>query len=96
MANGDDVPPLNGVDDSVDTLFTDRTLTRRYLDEFPSALSSVTVETGTAFPSTPADGKLFLRTDESKLYIFFSSTWFQIAVLDASSNLKIGGRYLKE
>ncbi len=93
---GEEVPAINGLDGDIDSKFTDRTLTRRYLDEFPSALSSVTVETGTAFPSTPADGKLFLRTDESKLYIFFSSTWFQIAVLDASSNLKIGGRYLKE
>ncbi len=96
MANGDEVPGIEGINDSVDSVFTDNTLRRRYLDEFPSALSSVTVETGTSFPSTPADGKLFLRTDESKLYIFFSSTWFQIAVLDASSNLKIGGRYLKE
>ena len=53
MANGDEVPPLDGVDEGVDTIFTDNALRRRYLDEFPSALTASPVPTGTAFPDAP-------------------------------------------
>ncbi len=94
----DGVPGIEDEREEMETLFTDSTLRRRYLDEYPDALAArtITISSGTSFPASPSDGQLFLRTDEAKFYCFLGSDWRQILMLDTSSNAKIAGRYLKE
>jgi len=38
-------------------------------------VKNLSVDTGTAFPSSPNTGELFFRTDQGKLYVYTSSTW---------------------
>lgn len=94
----DGIPGIENDKEEIETIFTDNALRRRYLDEYPDALAArtITINSGTSFPSSPSDGQLFLRTDQGKFYLFLGSDWRQILMLDTSGNAKITGRYLKE
>ncbi len=89
------VEPALGIDEIDDTLF-DRFLKRIYLLDVPTALRGGIVPNGTGFPAAPTLYQLFYRTDEGKMYFWNGSNWLQLGLLDSSSNLIIGGRYLKE
>ena len=93
MTNGDDVT-MPGIEPMPSTFF-DRQLTRNYLDSVPRTVTSGIIPSGSSFPSSPAAGALFFRTDTSKLYLFDGTSWLEIPITDSSGNMKISGRYLK-
>ena len=86
------LPPLMGVP----SFFFDRILSRSYLLDVPTALTGGILPNGTSFPSAPTLYQLFYRSDEDKVYFWNGANWLRLSMLDSSSNLKIGGRYLKE
>ena len=99
MTNGDDgddirqpVPAIEPVENT----FFDRNLRRIYLSDVPTALTGGIIPNATSFPASPTLYQLFYRTDLAKLYFWDGANWLQIGMLDSSTNLKIGGKYLKE
>ena len=88
-------PALIGVEPIEDTFF-DRNLKRIYLSDVPKALTGGIVPNATSFPASPTLYQLFYRTDLAKMYFWDGANWLQLGMLDSNTNLKIGGRYLKE
>ncbi len=80
----------------IEQTFFDRNLRRIYLSDVPTALRGGIVPNGTGFPASPTLYQLFYRTDQGKMYFWNGSNWLQLGLLDSSSNLIIGGKYLKE
>ena len=52
--------------------------TKDYVD---SAVSTPTVPTGASNPESATNGDLFLNTNESRLYYYYNSTWYSVALL---------------
>ncbi len=94
-ANGKEPVTLPFIEPMPET-FYDRQLRRSYLSDVPSALTGGIIPTGTDFPGAPTLYQMFYRTDLAKMYFWEGSNWLQIGMLDSNTNLKIGGRYLKE
>ena len=85
------LPELEGLPKT----FLDRNMRRAYMEQAPAAASGGGVPTGTSFPVAPVAGQMIFRTDLTKFYIFDGSDWRETPMLDTSSNLAIGGKYLK-
>lgn len=49
------------------------------------ALYNVTLQSGSAFPSSPSDGELFYRTDQDLIYFYNSSSWLAVGFRDHGS-----------
>ncbi len=75
--------------------FFDRQLTRTYLDTVPTTVTSGIIPSGSSFPTSPATGALFFRTDTNILYLYDGTNWLEFPTTDSSGNLTISGRYLK-
>lgn len=49
-----------------------------------SAITNLTVPSGTSFPSNANAGELFYRNDELKLYVHNGSTWIELSSLPST------------
>ncbi len=76
--------------------FLDTNLRRAYMEQAPAAASGGGVPTATSFPVAPVAGQMIFRTDLTKFYMYDGANWREMPMLDTSSNLAIGGKYLKE
>ena len=56
-----------------------------------SAITNLTVPSGTAFPSNANAGELFYRTDESKLYVHNGTGWIELATLPVTGYKHVQG-----
>jgi hypothetical protein len=52
--------------------------TKQYVD---AAVSSPTVPTGISNPLNATNGDLFLNTNEQRLYYYYNSTWYSVAIV---------------